>query len=154
MSRWSKLKKEVDDLMDPKLKFQIYCNAYNIGEALPIPRFWITISREIVWDWPKDFIEQDGWYFYNEAKNLSQLLRVYIDTPVAELLSREYDDRFKLVPLLLVCDRRIGKRRLNKMLEEERFAQYADIIFKRLNKEPKEPEFLIKNAGSISLKQI
>ena len=136
MSKWSKLKKEVDELMDPKLKFQIYSNAYNIGYTLPVPRFWITINKEIIWDWPRDFIEQEGWYFYEEAKKLSQLLRYYIDTPAAELLIREYDDRFNLVPVLLACDRRIGKRRLNKMLEEERFSGYADIICRRLNKEP------------------
>ena len=137
MSRWSKLKKEVEDLMDPKLKFQIYCNAYNIGECTRLPRFWVTLYKQIIWDWPTNFMSDDGyWYFYDVARRTTKLLRAYIDTPVAELLSREYDDRFKLVPVLLVCDRRIGKRRLNKMLEEERFARYADIIYKRINREP------------------
>ena len=137
MSRWSKLKKEVDDLMDPKLKFQIYCNAYNIGECTRLPRFWVTLEKQIIWDWPTNFMSDDGyWYFYDVARRTTKLLRSYIDTPVAELLSREYDDRFKLVPVLLVCDRRIGKRRLNKMLEEERFSRFADIICMRLNKEP------------------
>lgn len=136
MSRWSKLKKEVDDLMDPKLKFQIYCNAYNIGECTRLPLFWVTLDKQIIWDWPSNFMSDDGyWYFYDVARRTTKLLRAYIDTPVAKLLSREYDDRFKLVPVLLACDRRIGKRRLYKMLEEERFLPYADIIYKRLNKE-------------------
>lgn len=97
----------------------------------------VTLDQYIIWDWPSNFISDDGyWHFYDVARSTTKLLRAYIDTPVAELLSKEYDDRFKQIPVLLICDRRIGKRRLNKMLEEERFARYADINCKRLIKEP------------------
>ena len=133
MKRWSKLKRDVENLMAPKLDFRIYANAYNIGESIPLPRFWITVGRKIIWDWPKDYIEQEGWYFYDSAKKISQLLRDYINTPESELLSKQLEDPFRLVPVLRVCDKRIGKRRLEKLLENPDNFDIAFIIFNRLS---------------------
>lgn len=120
-------------IIDQKLKFKIHCCAYNIGESIPIPRYWVVIGKTIVWDFPKDFMDDDKeWYTYDEAEKLSCLIREYIDCPAAELLTRDFDDYFKLVPLLQVCDKRIGKRRLVKFLEDEKYAKYQNIISKRL----------------------
>ena len=63
MKRWIKLKRDVESLMAPKLDFRIYANAYSIGDTIPVPRFWITIGGKIIWDWPKDFMNQEGRYF-------------------------------------------------------------------------------------------
>lgn len=128
MSRWSKLKRDVENLMSPKMEFQIYANSYNIGDCVPLPRFWVTIKKQIIWDWPKDFIETEGWYFYKAAKEISQLLRDYINTPDSELLTKEFDDPFRLVPILRICDRRIGKRRRENLLQDLQNFEVACII--------------------------
>ena len=133
MKRWSKLKRDVENLMAPKLDFRIYANSYNIGDTIPVPRFWITIGGKIIWDWPKDFMEQEGWYFYDSAKKISQLLRDYINTPESELLSKQFEDPFRMVPILRVCDRRIGKRRLEKLLTDPQNFEIAFIISNRLS---------------------
>lgn len=133
MKRWSKLKRDVESFMAPKLDFRIYANSYSIGDTIPVPRFWITTGGKIIWDWPKDFIEQEGWYFYDSAKNISQLLRDYINTPTSELLTMKYEDPFKLIPVLRVCDKRIGKRRLVKLLENPDNFEIAFIISNRLS---------------------
>ena len=133
MKRWSKLKRDMESLMAPKLDFRIYANAYNLGECIPIPRFWITVGRKIIWDWPKDFMEQEGWYFYDSAKKISQLLRDYINTPESELLSKQFEDPFRLVPILRVSDKRIGKRRLKKLFIDLQNFETNFIIFNRLN---------------------
>ena len=133
MKRWSKLKREVESLMAPKLEFKIYVNACNIGESIPLPRFWITVGGKIVWDWPKDFMGQEGWYFYDSAKKISQLLRDYINTPESELLSKQFYDSFNLIPVLRVCDRRIGKRRLANLLQDPQNFEIAFIISNRLS---------------------
>ena len=119
--------------MAPKLDFRIYANAYNIGECIQIPRFWINVGGKIIWDWPKDFMDHEGWFFYDSAKKISQLLRNYINTPDSELLLKQFEDPFKLVPVLRVCDKRIGKRRLEKLLEGPQNFEIAFIIFNRLN---------------------
>lgn len=133
MKRWSKLKRDVENLMAHNLDFKIYANAYIIGECIPLPRFWITVGGKIIWDWPKDFMEQEGWYFYDSAKKISQLLRDYINTPESELFSKQFEDPFKLIPVLRVCDRRIGKRRLEKLLENPDNFEIAFIISNRLS---------------------
>ena len=133
MKRWSKLKRDVQNIMAPKLDFKIYANSYNIGESVNLPRFWITVGGKIIWDWPRDFMEQEGWYFYDSAQKISQLLRDYINTPDPELLSKEFEDPFKLIPVLRVCDNRIGKRRLMKLLEDPYYFELAFIISNRLN---------------------
>lgn len=133
MKRWSKLKWDVECLMASKLNFRICANAYNIGESIPLPRFWITVGGKIIWDWPKDFMEQEGWYFYDSAKKISQLLRNYINTPDSELLLKQFEDPFHLIPILKVCDRRIGKRRLEKLLEDPKNFEIAFIISNRLS---------------------
>ena len=133
MKRWSKLKRDVESLMAPKLDFRIYANTFNIGESIPFPRFWVTVGEKIIWDWPKGYIEQEGWYFYDSAKKISQLLRDYINTPESELLSKQFEDPFKLIPVLRVCDRRIRKRRLEKLLEDTQNFEIAFIISNRLS---------------------
>lgn len=133
MRRWSKLKKKVEALMDKSLNFKIYCNAYEIGSyGNEIPRWWVVINGEIIWDFPKHFSQED-WYY--EELDLSQRLDDYINFPSDELnnLIDIDEDRFNLTHLLLTCDRRIGKRRLAKMMEMDSFQSFINIIKQRLN---------------------
>ena len=77
-------------------------------------------------------MDEEDWYFYDEAKRLSRLIREYADCPVNELLTHKFDDRFKLVPILHVCDRRIGKRRLEQLLRNDEYATITWLIERRL----------------------
>lgn len=56
---FSKLKKVVDNLFDEKLKMEFCCNSYPIrgqwGNRNSIPRYYVKIGKEIIWDFPKDF---------------------------------------------------------------------------------------------------
>ena len=72
------------------------------------------------------------WNFFDEAKGLSRLIRAYVDCPKDELLTCAFSDRWKILPFLLACDRRIGKRRLAQMSEKEEYSCVAWIIHKRL----------------------
>lgn len=60
---WSKLQKEVYLLVDPKLDFQIHCVAYRMGSqygSTDLPRYWITLGKETIFDYPKHFIHSEG----------------------------------------------------------------------------------------------
>lgn len=68
--RWSKLQKTLYDLLLIKeLNLQLHCTTYPIrdgwngkGQKRGMPRYWFTIGKDIVWDWPKDF--KDTLYYY------------------------------------------------------------------------------------------
>ncbi|PZR45249.1 MAG: hypothetical protein DI537_60920 [Stutzerimonas stutzeri] len=78
------------------------------------------MGDEVVWDWPRDFIddpnESDSWghtvgdtTWHNfHLKNLHSFLRLYIDTPRADLddFSKEYCG---LRDLLRAADKRRGR---------------------------------------------
>ena len=60
---WSKLQKEVYLLVDPKLEFQIHCVAYRMCSqwgSTDLPRYWITLDKETIFDYPKQFIHSEG----------------------------------------------------------------------------------------------
>ena len=58
--RWSKLQSRLYRLIDPALNFQIHCAVYEMNSnggwhGNKLPRYFITIGKEIVFDYPKDF---------------------------------------------------------------------------------------------------
>lgn len=77
--RWSKLQKALYNIIDPKVKLQIHCVAYPMRSKTGyannnVPRYWITIEKEIIWDYPKIFhsrrvkktiLSLDGRYIQN-----------------------------------------------------------------------------------------
>lgn len=131
--QWSRLQSALYGVIDGTTGFQLHCCAYDTGECVPLPRYWVTIGKEVVWDFPKDAMWDDSdWTFSGEASNISRLIRDYVDCPRGELLSRTFDDRWQLLPYLQACDRRIGKRRLVQLLERPDYACVAGIIRKRL----------------------
>lgn len=138
---WSKLQTSLYRIIDPMTYFQIHSCSYSTYGAgykwNNIPRYWITIEKEIIWDYPRLFKEEEWTKHYPwgiGAQEISSLIREYIDCPTAELLSHQFDDKWKLIPILQVCDKRIGKRRLGKMLEKEEYNDVRRIILKRLDK--------------------
>jgi hypothetical protein len=134
---WSKLQRELYRLISDDINFQIHCVAYPMDSqygSTDLPRYWITLNKEIIWDYPKQFVIKDetipwnmspvknlsgfvAMYPYtNDISRISKLIREYIDTPKEELLSRIFEnDYWGLINILRAADRRIGERRLNEL---------------------------------------
>lgn len=118
MSRWSKLQKRMYAVIDDRIDFQIHCAVYRMQSgrgSTDLPRYWITLGKEILFDYPKQFVHLPTEYPYpydGGASEISALIQEYLDTPVNELLTKKFEaDIWGLVPLLLAADRRIGRAR-------------------------------------------
>lgn len=130
MKRWSKLQKELYLIVDPTIGFQIHCAAYPMRSRYgntDLPRYWITLDKEIIFDYPKQFVLPDGtvknydpdgihqnYPYCTDVSDISSLIREYIDTPISEIMTRHFEnDYWGLANILRAADRRIGQRRLD-----------------------------------------
>lgn len=90
-----------------------------------LPRYWITLGKETIWSYPGQFAVPGGatrrvdsakltcYPYVTDVPDISGLIRDYIDTPVADLLSKKFtSDHWGLVNILRAADRRIGQRQL------------------------------------------
>ena len=122
MSNWSKLQKELYNVIDSRIDFQIHCVAYRMNSQrgnTQLPRYFITLGKEIVFDYPKQFLsdELQDYPYVNDASVMSELIREYIDTPTDELLNKSFGrDKWQLTEILKAADKRIGKRRFDELL--------------------------------------
>ena len=124
---WSKLQKEFYLLRAEGLKLQLHCRAYRMGSQMGstnCPRYWITLDKEIIWDYPKDFVgkshpdrKPSEWYPYGtDVPDISNLIRGYIDTPKEEIIKKVFEaDYWGLIDILRASDKRIGARRLPEL---------------------------------------
>ncbi len=137
MKPFSKLKKQIENLFDPVLKMQFCCSAYPMRSKTgyasnSIPRFYLKLDKGIIWDFPKDFAVKDiGYGVWANNNGISELVREYIDTPLAELLYKDFESEkkeywyhtkatgmeemhfpYNLTDLFKAADRRIGKANL------------------------------------------
>lgn len=105
---WSKLQKEVYLLIDPKLDFQIHCVAYRMGSqygSTDLPRYWITLGKETIFDYPKQFIHSEG---PDENSRIAyEALSIYPYSSETSEISN----------MLRAADRRIGQRRQAELAE-------------------------------------
>lgn len=132
MKRWSKLQKDLYSIVDPSINFQIHCTKYRMKSqysSTDLPRYLITLGGEIIFDYPKQFVDKNGsiknlsqnkankFYPYeNDISDISNLIREYIDTPKDELFDKSFDnDYWGLANILKAADRRNGKRRLERL---------------------------------------
>lgn len=132
MKRWSKIQKELYLIVDPMIDFQIHCATYPMRSRYgntDLPRYWITLGKEIIFDYPKQFVLSDGTvknydpdgihqnYPYNtDVCDISALIREYIDTPISEIATKHFEnDYWGLANILRAADRRIGQRRLDTL---------------------------------------
>ena len=126
MKRWSKLQKRIYNLIDPQLKLQIHCVAYPMRSqrgSTSIPRYYITLNKEIIWDYPKDFItltsidtDTTGYPNTNDISSITALIDEYIETPKEDLYDKTFEnDKWELTNILKSADRRIGTRRLDEL---------------------------------------
>lgn len=128
MRRWSKLQSALYRITDPAIRFQIQCRVVRMDSACgrtDLPRYWITLGKETIWSYPGQFVVAGGatrrvdspklthYPYTTEVPAISDLIREYIDTPVADLLTKQFtNDHWGLVNILRAADRRIGQRQL------------------------------------------
>lgn len=142
LKRWSKLQKRLYDLMDPKAQFQIHMALYEMNSndgyhGAKLPRYFITIGDEIVFDYPKDFDTSLKYGFNSypwdtDVSEISSLIEAYTECPKEKLSEPFETDRWGLTAILRVCDRRIGKRRLKEIMESTGDEKIIKIASKRL----------------------
>ena len=141
--RWSKLQSRLYNLMDESIDFQIHCAVYEMNSndgyhGSKLPRYFITIDKEIVFDYPKDFDTSEKYGFNSypwdtDISAISDIIEEYIQCPDTELMNRLEKDKWGITDILRVCDRRIGKRRLKDLREKVTNEVLLDVIEKRLN---------------------
>lgn len=150
---WSKLQRELYKITCDNIGFQIHCTTYSMNSQYgraDLPRYWITLGKEIIWDYPKQFIDngtvknlsgfEAGYPYQTDISDISDLIREYIDTPKAEIMSKLFtNDFWGLVNILRAADRRIGERRLdnlrkttsniaaNKIIDARKIAGHANV---------------------------
>jgi len=136
MKPWSKLQREIEKLFTDELSIRIQCRAYRMDSqrgSTNIPRYWITLGKDIIIDYPKDFPGAKASYpYHTDVCSISRLIRDYIDTPVDDLLSKEFEDPWGLIEIFLAADRRIGKRRLRE-LGEKLSSDAAKLVLEKRN---------------------
>ena len=132
MKRWSTLQRDLYSIVDTSIDFQIHCTKYRMKSqygSTDLPRYWITLGGEIIFDYPKQFVNENRdiknlsqnkankFYPYeNDISDISNLIREYIDTPKDELFDKNFDnDYWGLANILKAADRRNGKRRLERL---------------------------------------
>ena len=124
MRRFSKLKKKIESLFAPDLDLKVYCTVYywRGHEVFTLPRFWIVLDKEIIFDWIKDFkdfeISNPAYpegrpICYLDILFITDMLQEYIETPTDELFDHIlHKDYYGLSDILKAADRRIGTKRL------------------------------------------
>lgn len=152
--RWSKLQKELYLIITPTINFQIHCATYRIGQyGNYIPRFWVTLGKEIIFDYPKQFVSsgqimkyhipetnyENIHYPYEDVhhicgvSDISDLIREYIDTPASEILTKHFEcDRWGLTDIFRAADRRIGQRRLGLLQQATKNQAVRKILALRI----------------------
>lgn len=121
MKAWSKLQRQLYLLIDPKIDFQIHCAVYRMDSqrgCTDLPRYWITLGKEIIFDYPKQFIKSDSPYPYlTDVSAISEILREYIDTPLNLLPDKQFEkDEWGITDILKCADKRLGVSRIETYL--------------------------------------
>ncbi|UMQ58095.1 SF0329 family protein [Leptospira interrogans] len=141
---WSKLQSRLYNLIDENLNFQIHCIVYPMHSergSTGLPRYWITLDKNIIWDYPKQFIDKklkkDGvikTYPYNtDISEISDLIEEYIQMDKEELFQKHFEkDLWGLANILKSADRRIGIRRLLLLRKKTKNKSALLVIEKRL----------------------
>lgn len=120
---WSKRKKLIQSFWLDELKMEIHCTAYrhtSNHDKYEIPRYWIVLNGEMIWDFPGPFIEGTITgvrlpaiqYWLHNLSFASVILDEYVDRPRENLFDVFQNDEWELGDVLRAADRRIGKNKL------------------------------------------
>ena len=131
MPRFSKLKKRIESLFSPEINLKVRCTCYGYigrGGYRELPRLWIILNKEIIFDFLKDFKDlripdPNAWsqeyreigypVIHLDIMFINDLIQQYIETPADILFDHVFaDDHYGLTDILKAADRRIGKNRL------------------------------------------
>jgi hypothetical protein len=136
--RWSKLQKQLYDLIDDRVPLQVHCigmdNLKDKASIKSLGVFRVHLGRRIIWDFPKGVLksapENNGQIgFSYSVSDINELVREYIDTPKDELLEKLFPgDRYGLTDILKAADRRLGRERLNSRFDESGDGPIRDIL--------------------------
>ena len=149
MKRWSKLQKRLYELVDESIDFKLHCTVYRMQSrcgSTDLPRYFITLAGEIIFDYPKDFVLKSGdvkglaggaltkiYPYGNDISDIGELIREYIDTPKEELFAKHFDEGgWGLANILKAADKRIGKRRLQILAKNKKNQAMQKVIAARL----------------------
>ena len=149
MKCWSKLAKRLYELVDESIDFKLHCTVYRMQSrcgSTDLPRYFITLAGEIIFDYPKDFVLKSGgvkslaqgaltkiYPYGNDISDIGELIREYIDTPKEELFAKHFDaDEWRLANILKAADKRIGKRRLRILAKNKKNQAMQKVIAARL----------------------
>lgn len=140
--RWSKLQTRLYNLMDKSVDMQIHCALYEMNSndgwhGNKLPRYWVTIGKNIVFDYPKNFVgtkvgEIQHYPYITDIEDISNLIESYIQRPVEDILTPFEKDKWGITNILRVCDRRVGKRSLRKLRDVTTDDVLLGVIDKRL----------------------
>ena len=147
--RWSKLKSRVESLWVPALPLSIHANVFvqhtthwNLDE----PRHWITLGKEIIWDFPGPFMRAEpprgrrivywedayGWGGGNgQSSVVATLLHQYLERDRGRLFEPFENDHWELGDILRGADRRIGHKKLVEWSERLGQGSPARIVVER-----------------------
>ena len=134
MKRWSKLAKRLYELVDESIDFKLHCTVYRMQSrrgSTDLPRYFITLASEIIFDYPKDFVLKSGgvkslargaptkiYPYGNDISDIGELIREYIDTPKEELFAKHFDaDEWG------ACKYPKGRRQTHRQKEAANFSQ-------------------------------
>lgn len=134
MKRWSKLAKQLYELVDENIDFKLHCTVYRMQSrrgSTDLPRYFITLAGEIIFDYPKDFVLKSGgvrslaqgaltkiYPYGNDISDIGELIREYIDTPKEELFKKHFDaDEWG------ACEYPKGRRQTHRQKEAANFSQ-------------------------------
>ena len=140
--RWSKLQSRLYNIIDPDINMQIHCSLYEMNSndgwhGNKLPRYFITIAKDILFDYPKD-LDSTKKYGFNsypwdtDISGISNVIEEYIQSSKDKIANEFSNDKWGITDILRVCDRRIGKRRLRQIRDNTDNEVLLNIINKRL----------------------
>ena len=130
------------------INLRVYCTVYHKPSyfshngKLEIPRLWVTLDKEIIFDWAKDFekmtiqTSEDSCgqrpVYWCDISGITAFIQEYIETPVDELIDKTFEtDLFGFADILKAADRRIGKKKLLLLLDKTQCQAAKMVIAKR-----------------------
>lgn len=83
--------------------------------SVDLPRYWITLNKEIIFDYPKIATSKEAYPYITDISNISNLFREYLDTPRNQILTKNFTaDKYGITDLLKAADKRLGVEKLEQ----------------------------------------
>lgn len=121
--RWSKLQRRIHAIFDPNICLQFHCAIYRIpGHVDSVcPRYFLMLNGEIIWDWPRDYIDDISYeemhlVYRESASKISDSIADYLNSGREAILSLR--DNWGIWDIFRSADRRIGRKQWDDLLED------------------------------------